>query len=542
MMKLPTFKSKLAVAVVVALGISACNQAGNTTTNATTSPVAKTTSGVITGFGSVFINGVEYDTTGTNFVVNGVAGNESSLKLGMVVTLNGSDDANGKGQAVSVNFEDVADGVVIANNVAVDGTLNIMGLTVHTNSDTVFDSADPTITTLNQLVKGNVVEVSGYTDDKGNVWATRIEMQKAAVSTGDSIELKGNIASLTSTTFMIGSMLVDYGSAQFSDNITAADLADGLYVKVESASGPDAQGTLIASNIELKGDAGKKVFEQNAGDEQNEVEGVITAVNSTTSIDVNGLPVTLDSSTAYIHGSASTALVGLKVKVKGKIDANGNLVAQKLVYKPTGDLMLEGAITATDLTTNTFTLFGVPFKLDNFTMVKDEKDQVKYKFGINDLVAGDWLKVKAYFDASGGLTATGMERITPETNQKAQLEGLITSIDNTKYQLVIAGITVDFSAQPGLSNKVGDKLELEGDFVNGVFVATSVQTASIDSHYIGGTDANEQEGDQPDKVETETKDQTTEASSTDSSTDSTQGTTDATSSTGSQTTTTTSGV
>ena len=47
------------------------------------------TSGTITGFGSIFVNGVEYETgNGTTYLVDDSEGAETDLRVGQVVTIN----------------------------------------------------------------------------------------------------------------------------------------------------------------------------------------------------------------------------------------------------------------------------------------------------------------------------------------------------------------------------------------------------------------------------------------------------------------------
>lgn len=496
-MKQSLLKTKLALAIVAAMGIAACNDAGD---NATTSPInsapiSKTTSGVITGFGSVFINGVEYETDGTTFVVDGEEGDESLLKLGMVITLTGTDDNDGTGNAVKVEFEDEVEGIVIANNYAVDGTLNVMGLTIHTSDDTVFESNEVDILDLSMVAAGNVVEVSGYSSDDSSVLATRIEVKKAAHVDGDEIEVKGIISGLTDTTFYIGDMMIDYTTAVLDDDLSMG-LENGMLVDVESESGFD-NSILLASEIELKSLTGKREHVYDDDDEKVEVEGLITSVTSATEIAVNGAPVILDANTFFIHGDAATALVGLKVKVVGMVNAEGNLVAEKVVYKPTGDIKLTGQITALDIASNSVQMFGRTITLDNYTMVKDNKNYngqgpVKYNFGVDDLVVGDWLKIKAYENADGGLTAIKLMRKNYNDDHEVKLEGYVDAIDPLTYQLTLSGITIDYSTLPNFSAQVGDKVEVKGELLNGVFTLTELELEDDeDEYYVGGKDGYE---------------------------------------------------
>lgn len=56
---------------------------------------AVTTTGVITGFGSVHVNGVEFDTDSTDFDSDDDVADETELKVGQVVTLTGTKNDDG---------------------------------------------------------------------------------------------------------------------------------------------------------------------------------------------------------------------------------------------------------------------------------------------------------------------------------------------------------------------------------------------------------------------------------------------------------------
>ena len=74
------------------------------------------TSGEVTGFGSVFVNGVEFFTNNTQFEVDGnTSAAETDLKVGMVVQIQGKVDNNGQtGTADSVSYDDDIEGPVEA--------------------------------------------------------------------------------------------------------------------------------------------------------------------------------------------------------------------------------------------------------------------------------------------------------------------------------------------------------------------------------------------------------------------------------------------
>ncbi|VAW83267.1 hypothetical protein MNBD_GAMMA14-1087, partial [hydrothermal vent metagenome] len=163
----------IAGAIAVVIGLSACGGGGSGSSTASTASTASV--GTITGFGSVFVNGVEFETNGATIVIDGVPGTEADLAVGMVVAMNGSSSGT-TGLALSIDVSDEMEGLVQSNSIPPagnSGTLVIMGQTVTVDVNTLFESNVAGITTIDQIVAGNVVEVSGYSDGNGAVFATR---------------------------------------------------------------------------------------------------------------------------------------------------------------------------------------------------------------------------------------------------------------------------------------------------------------------------------------------------------------------------------
>lgn len=469
------------LAVAAALGLSGCLQGEDTATN----PLAKpdvVTSGVITGFGSVFINGVEYETDTAAFNIDDIAGAESQLKVGMYITLQGSVNADGStGTAASIQFDHDVDGMVQANNIAVDGTLNIMGQIVTVDANTRFESHVATILSPADIGINNIVEVSGYSAGNGNIYATRIEVKSEAAIAGEEVEMKGIVSNLSASTFTIGAMTVDFTSAQM-DGFSDIALADGMYVKVKSIDGLNQNGALVASKVKLKDAEGK--HEKRAENEEMEVEGVITAIpDNTGTFEVNGQKAILAADVEIEGGQLADLLSNTKVAIEGKYDANGNFIIEQIKLHEEGDLKFSGYVEATNVANNTITLFGKDIKVNNFTVVEDERDEsgntpVRY-FGVDDISVGDSVEVKFYEDGTTGeLVATELSRDDDQyaglASRMVELEGVVDSLDSNGNP-VISGISVDLgTANTGLTVAVGDELELKGTFEGGVFTVVEV--------------------------------------------------------------------
>lgn len=461
-----------ATAVAVSLALAACG-GGSTSTGLA---AATTTQGVITGFGSVFVNGVEYDTgTGTTINMEGVDSPESSLKVGMLVTLQGAVNADGKtGTATAIKYANQMEGVVNANNVAANGTgtLTVMGETINVTTDTIFESKVTGVTAPNLIQVGNIVEVSGYASSTGAVTATRIEVKAATQAPGAVIELKGIISGLDTAnkTFMLGSVTVDYSGVTPAD-LPSVALADGQYVEVKSTTSYAGTGNLIAAIIELSDD-GVKGHEGKEGEDL-EVKGLVTADFVNGQFELNGRIVTVDSNTEYEHGGTAQLLTGAKVKVESHFDANGNLIADSVAFNQASELEYEGALEAVDTTAGTITIMGQVIYVDNNTVMLDDSDAAVRFFKLIDLSAAnsDHLEVNAYQDAATGhLIATKLERRNYST------EAMVKGAADTSSGLMVSGITVDISTAVGTvpTLSTGSKVEITGAYSSGVLHASNV--------------------------------------------------------------------
>lgn len=203
------------IAIVFAVAFAGCGGGGGTVPSA----VQGTSKGVITGQGNVIVNGVKFNVSGANVIINDNPNRpENELKDGMIVTVKGMiDDANKIGIAARVEFADNLEGPVSSIDLTAN-TLTVLGQTVLVTPTTVFEDT----TDLTTLAVNNIVEVSGFADATGAIQATRIELKLAAPVAATPIEVKGNAANLDTTakTFTIGAM--EQSSTQTSDLVESA--------------------------------------------------------------------------------------------------------------------------------------------------------------------------------------------------------------------------------------------------------------------------------------------------------------------------------
>jgi len=479
MMKLKQAGISVAVAAAL-LGLTACG--GGSGGTASSGGGTATVSGAITGFGSVYVNGIRYDTDSASIRMDGVAvGDDTALDEGMVVTMS----VDSAGNVISIEYADELDGIVQLNNIALDGTLQVMGQTVDVSgANLVYEDNGLAVATPADILPGAVVEVSGYSNGDGTIYATRLEL-KAAVWNGISeLELKGVVANLDGDagTFELGGLVVDYTTAPAQlDDIPNDTLVDGLYVEVKSSEGFTAGdfllGSLIASKVELEDDGDKEID----GDEGDDLElrGLITQDYDagTGLFMLNGQPILVDGDLEFEDGHTVADLVaGAEVEVEGEFNGEGELVANEIEFEEReGSIELEGEVEAVDLVLQTITLMGRTIVVGDDAIKRDERDD-EHRFNLDDIAADldasitSWVEVKADEDAvSGNLIATKIER--DDSQLSAELSGPVTAV--AAGQIVVGGVTVDITAVGGFAPVVDDRVELEGSYAVGIFTATA---------------------------------------------------------------------
>ncbi|MGD8595296.1 MAG: DUF5666 domain-containing protein, partial [Gammaproteobacteria bacterium] len=199
------------LSVLISVLLTSCS--GGESGTGITGSDPKVSVGVITGFGSVFVNGVEFDTSHAQINVNESDATEQDLSIGMVVAVVGSADRAGVvGKADAVYYESEVRGIVSQNNQ--DGTLDIMGQMVKYDTETVFESDDDTVTVIEDIPEGAVVEVSGYRTGDNTLHATHMTLVSNTYTTGAELTVKGVVTTgLSNGKFSMGSLTIAVDSS-----------------------------------------------------------------------------------------------------------------------------------------------------------------------------------------------------------------------------------------------------------------------------------------------------------------------------------------
>ena len=432
--------STLAVLIASSLG---CGGGGSGSNISGIGGTGITSSGAITGFGSIFVNGVEFETDSATFRVDDSDLSESALRIGMVVTVEGTVNSDGvTGNATRVIYDGNLEGpIATAPALNADGTevsFQLLGTTVIVSTaDTVLEN-----TTFAALSQGDLVEVSGFIDADGDLRASFLEKESGTFTANvTEVEAKGRIENLSGTSFDLNinggaTLSVDAGSASLSD-IPNGTLANGQFVEVKGTLPSAGSTNLTASEVE---------FEDFDGDEDNvSIEGLVTNFNSLNDFLVAGTPV--DASSATLEPSTLSLADGMEVEVEGSL-SNGTLIATEVEIRA-GDIQAAAAVSAVDSANSSVTLTlgngTLDFRIDNQTRMEDDVLDLS-PFSLAAVNPGDYLEIRAYQDGSGNLIASRLKRDDPDGDQLQGIVEAVTDAGSGNGTITILGITFNTSS------------------------------------------------------------------------------------------------
>jgi hypothetical protein len=367
-------------------------------------------SGSISSFGSIFVNGFEFDLTGVPITIDDQPGTEGDLQLGQVVTVTTNIGGDGSVTVSKVDFDYSLQGPVSdepqpgPDNLT--KTFTVLGTAVVVDVDTTvfgpgydFDS----------ISMGDFVQISGLFDSNDVLHAKYVATDPLA--TGVDVQAKGQISNLNAQTFKLRGLTVFYAGADLSD--VPGGLHNGLFVEVRGTlQGADS---VLATKIELEGLAQDAVAAA--------VEGIIIGFNGDNDFVINSGngPVHVDAGGAVFDPSGLLLGNNLQVEVQGTL-VSGTLIATKVKLRgaPIKLETVASAVNVVDtgnprLGTVTLAFFGGQAKI----VKVDEETRVLNTTGgpaqavLSDLTAGNFLRVRARRDADDSLTATQIIRSNP---------------------------------------------------------------------------------------------------------------------------------
>jgi hypothetical protein len=438
-MKTSIFGHRVVIFVALLL-LSACNESGTSSSFVASGGIGGTgmvassnnvSVGPITGFGSVFVNGVKYDTTNAVIMVNGQQVTDEALKLGMVVRVEGRVDSSSKtGTATRIDFNENVIGPVQMID-REHNRLKVLGQMVSVDRLTLFEG----FSKLDELKVGDVLEVSGLINAKGYILATRI----ARLAEITSFEVRGRIDNHdpATQTFTIGELTVDYSEPLVFEDVPF----DAEFVDIQ---GVFVEDRFVATRFTVE----QNTFVFEVGTEI-ELYGVVTRFKSPSDFEVSDLPVTTTPETVFIFGTAADLAQNAELAVRGFWNADSVLVVEYVEFVDTssnrtgaGQINLEAKVEAIDGVNNRVTLLGVSVQTTNNTVFLDERDKLS-AFGLKDLRIGDDISVFGFMDlTTGAVIAEMLVREPLMFVETVWLGGPIKTVDVAARSLNLLGVTV----------------------------------------------------------------------------------------------------
>jgi cytoskeletal protein CcmA (bactofilin family) len=409
--------------------------------------------GSITGFGSVWVNGVEYASSGAEFRRDGALVTQNELHVGMVARVNG--DIAGK-TAASISVDSALKGrveqVIDANQMVV------LGQKVEADASTVFGSGV-------RPVVGDIVEVHGLPVSDGIVAAGYVERRAALASPPFKVTGFVKAHDTAAATFAIGTLTVHYAGASRAN--MPAGVWDGQLVQVKGSTcaGNPVCASLTATVVEPSGPRVQDIAEA-------EFEGFVNSLTANGFV-FGGQTVVVTPATVFENGVAADVVVGVKLEVEGAI-AGGLLTATKVSLRD--NVRIEGDIASGDGTN--FTIAGLPgitIQGTGLTELQGDND-----FTLATLQAPNHVRIRGRLAAGNTVIATELELRSLGSDSTVKLRGPVTAAADP--MLTVLGLAIDTSGASSFKLRdggtagraaffaalaVGDSVQAQGNLVAG---------------------------------------------------------------------------
>jgi len=400
-------------------------------------------SGSVTGFGSVFVNGVEFETGSSVFEIEDASLSQSDLRVGMVVQVEGTINPDGiTGTATGIQYSDDIEGPISAivgkpgideNADATEKTFSILGKTVVVSrADTAFEGSN---FTYDSIALSNVIEVSGFEDQNGVLRASYVELKSITFDAFSIFEVKGIITNLSGTSFTVQGINVDASAANLSDLPTG--LQSNVLVEVKGTYDSNSN-TIAATEVDAESNDLSDVADEV------ELEGLITRYASNSDFDING--ITVNATGAVFTPTAPLLQLGDKVEVEGPM-LNGVLIAMKVEVRG-GDAEASAKVGAIDLANNSFTMAiltgqSITVQLTTATRMEDDVGTDDHLL-LSELQINNFVNVKGFESEANTITATQLKREFEV--KEVELQGIVTA-QVADVSITVLGVTfpVDMS-------------------------------------------------------------------------------------------------
>lgn len=440
----------LLVSALAGIAIASCGGGGSGSSTVAEGGIGGTgiSSGSISAFSSIVVNGKKFDVEAAGITVNSNPNaTQGDLDIGYVVRVDGDLD---NGVAEEVRFEAELIGEVDANAIPSGeavGTLTVMQQTVEITATTVLEGIDSPDT----ITPSDRVLVSGFRDSSDRLVATHIELNPMEPTD----QIVGRVDSSSASTFEINGLVIKSN--------TTPDQGDLLLVRGDY----DTASQEFTPSFPIE-----ELESLVRADTEIELEGIVDSFFDVSNFTVGGIRV--DAGDAVIEdetGAPATFEANAEVEVEGTFDTDGTLVADRV------EVELEDNVEITARVAND-PGFGGPVQFFNAsgdlqlsvevtakTRLRDKTDPGIENFSVADLATGDWVELDGFENVDGDVTALKIERFDPDADEKVVVEGFVDSKDAAKEVVTVLGMsfkTTGTGFDLG-SIDAGDTVEVEWD-------------------------------------------------------------------------------
>jgi hypothetical protein len=390
--------------------------------------------GTATGFGSVIVNGIPYDTTAAEvFVENTFRGSGDAaviqnLAVGMVVRVEGRLADDGRASADRVFFSNKLKGPVesISKLDSLTKQVVVLRQTVLMDDRTVFRSV-----TIDSIAVGMVLEVSGYDDGSGEIFATYVNKVADSLPPGGLVEIKGLVQKLIPPlkTFEIGGLAVDYSASDLS-GLPGNAPEEGQLLKVRGRM--ERADRLAAERLDPEEEFGSGVFDVV------EIEGIITQTGALGEFGIGRYTVSVDQETSYNNLTPQDLNRGARVIVRGTLTGRDILADEIFSFEK---IRMESNVSSVDPVAKSLVLSG----LEAATILTTATTRILgIAQGLDDISQGDHARVLARRTAGGDILASTIV-VTP-SKDSVEIAGQVESVSDPL--IVVLGIQVNTSIIP----------------------------------------------------------------------------------------------
>ena len=373
-------------------------------------------SGIVNGFNSVIINGIELASDNTTVLVDGQPATPMDLSPGQFIRLR--EDTNGAAEHIEMDTA-VRGNITFADPTG--GELRILEQTIYLDGRTVLEGI-----ALNELAAGTHVAVNGIRDEDDMLRAAWIGPAGA-----NDLLLRGEVEDLDigAALATVGGQAIDFSAAQLNGFPTGMpelgqqvlvrgqDLSSGALI-ADSISGSNASYPIVGENVSL--------------------EAFVTA-SGISQFTMGETTVNMHSETIVDHGSVNDLVPGARIVVDGYQSSPTTVEADRVTIKYHADTIVAGEIKGINVAAGTLSVLHVNVVTDGLTTLADQSALALHFFNFSDLRVGDRIEVRGALherdlhtavlirtDSDGSYALTGTASKAP--NQQLRISGTLVRL------------------------------------------------------------------------------------------------------------------